>query len=436
MTRIKLVLLPLVVAGLSFGIAACGDDDSSSSDSGGGGETSLDLTIGDLIPLTGDLADFGPPGQKAADLAVDQINAAIEEVGADHTVTIEHEDDQTSDTAGVSAARKVVGDGASCIAGSWASSVTIPVARSVSIREGVLEISPASTSSEITDLEDDGLINRTPPADNLQGPALADTVEEQLGGAEGKTISVAGRNDSYGDGLTASFTEAWEAKGGEVTGDPVLYDPEAATYDSEANQITADDADGYVIVDFPETFVKVGPALVRTGKWDPKTTFVTDGLISGDLAADPKNKTFTEGLRGTAPGTPTGGDQAGAFDKLYTAADPKDVDRQTFDSQNFDAVILCYLAAVAAGSTDGQDMADALQDVTAPPGDKFTFEQLPDAIEALQNGDDIDYVGASGDINLDDNGDPTVGVYDVFEFKGGELTPIGDQIPAEDAASE
>ena len=67
MTRIKLVLLPLVVAGLSFGIAACGDDDSSSSDSGGGGETSLDLTIGDLIPLTGDLADFGPPGQKAAD---------------------------------------------------------------------------------------------------------------------------------------------------------------------------------------------------------------------------------------------------------------------------------------------------------------------------------------------------------------------------------
>ena len=29
MSRIKLVLLPLVVAGLSFGIAACGDDDDS-----------------------------------------------------------------------------------------------------------------------------------------------------------------------------------------------------------------------------------------------------------------------------------------------------------------------------------------------------------------------------------------------------------------------
>lgn len=435
MTRIKLVLLPLVVAGLSFGIAACGDDDDDSGSSDGGGATSLDLTIGDLIPLTGDLADFGPPGQKAADLAVDQINTAIDEVGADHTVAIKHEDDQTSDSAGVSAARKLVGDGASCIAGSWASSVSIPVARSVSIREGVLQISPASTSTEITDLDDNGLMNRTPPTDNLQGPALADTLENELGGAEGKVVSVAGRNDSYGDGLSNYFIDAWEEKGGEVTADsPILYDPEAATYDAEAGQITAEDVDAYVIVDFPETYVKVGPALVRTGDWDPKKSFVTDGLVSGPLAEDPKNADFTEGLRGTAPGTPTEGDPSVAFDELYTSSEPKDVDRQTFDGQNFDAVILCYLAAVAAGSTDGQEMADALQDVSGPGGTQYTWEQLPDAITALENGDDIDYVGASGDLNLDDNGDPTVGVYDVFLFKGQELTPIGDQIPAEEAA--
>lgn len=435
MTRIKLVLLPLMVAGLSFGIAACGDDDDDSGSSDGGGATSLDLTIGDLIPLTGDLADFGPPGQKAADLAVDQINTAIDEVGADHTVAIKHEDDQTSDSAGVSAARKLVGDGASCIAGSWASSVSIPVARSVSIREGVLQISPASTSTEITDLDDNGLMNRTPPTDNLQGPALADTLENELGGAEGKVVSVAGRNDSYGDGLSNYFIDAWEEKGGEVTADsPILYDPEAATYDAEAGQITAEDVDAYVIVDFPETYVKVGPALVRTGDWDPKKSFVTDGLVSGPLAEDPKNADFTEGLRGTAPGTPTEGDPSVAFDELYTSSEPKDVDRQTFDGQNFDAVILCYLAAVAAGSTDGQEMADALQDVSGPGGTQYTWEQLPDAITALENGDDIDYVGASGDLNLDDNGDPTVGVYDVFLFKGQELTPIGDQIPAEEVA--
>ncbi len=94
MKRIRLALLPLVVAGLSIGFAACGDDsdDSTTGGDAGGGETSLDLVIGDSVPLSGDLADFGPPGQKAADLAIEEINAAIEEAGVDHTVSIVHED--------------------------------------------------------------------------------------------------------------------------------------------------------------------------------------------------------------------------------------------------------------------------------------------------------------------------------------------------------
>ena len=85
MSRIKLILLALVAAGLSIGFAACGDSDDSTSS---GGSTSLDLTIGDLIPLTGDLSDFGPPGDKAAQIAVDQINQAASDAGADHTVTL------------------------------------------------------------------------------------------------------------------------------------------------------------------------------------------------------------------------------------------------------------------------------------------------------------------------------------------------------------
>ncbi len=287
MSRIRPILVPLLVAGLSFGVAACGSDDSSdSSSSGGGGEATLDLTIGDLIPLTGDLSDFGPPGDKAANLAVDKINEAAQEAGADHTVTLVTEDDQTSDQAGVSAARKLVSDGASCIAGSWASSVTIPVARSVSLREGVLEISPASTSDEITGLDDpDGLINRTAPPDSFQGPTLADAIAEDLGSADGKTVNIGARNDSYGTGLAKTFSDAWEAQGGSI-GQEVIYDPEAATYDSEASKITSGNPDATVIIDFPETFAKVGPALVRTGNYDPSTTWGTDGLASSSLPKD------------------------------------------------------------------------------------------------------------------------------------------------------
>ncbi len=429
MHRLRLVSTALAVGAFSLGLAACGDDEGS--DSGGGsvegGKVSLDLTIGDLVPLTGDLSDFGEPGDKAAQLAVSEINSAIDEVGADHTVTLETEDDQTTEEGGISGAQKLDQAGATCIAGSWASSVTIPVAKSVATRSEITMISPASTSDEITDLDDDGFLNRTAPPDSFQGPTLADFIEQELGGAEGNVVNIGARNDPYGTGLSDTFTAAWEAKGGEI-GSKTIYEPEAATYDSEAEDIVANNPDAVVIIDFPETYAKVGPALVATGDFDPSKTFVTDGLISGSLGEN-AGIDAVEGIRGTAPGSPDEGEAPKAFDTAYKAFDPTDVDRQTFDAQNFDAVVLCYLAAVAAGSTDGADIASTVRDVSAAPGDQYTFEDLAGAIEALQNGEDIDYEGASGPIEMDDTGDATAGVYDTYEFDSKGLPQVVGEVP-------
>lgn len=418
--RYKRFLAAVAGLVLVLGVAACGGDDDD--DDGGGGEAQLDLVIGDSVPLTGDLSPFGPPGQKAADMAIDQINAAAQEAGVEHTVSIVHEDNETNPQAAVQAARKMVqSDGATCLAGAWASADSLPTAQSVTIPEGVLQISPASTSTELTTLEDDGLLNRVPPADNLQGPVLAQVIAEEVGGAQGKTINIGARNDSYGEAFTEALTQGFEELGGTV-GEAVLYDPEQPSFNSEAQQITSGNPDGIAIIDFPETFEKVGPALERTGAWDPNKAYITDGLASGDLveALDP----LMNGFRGTAPGTPEAGAASQAFDQLYQQSEPRNVDRNTFDAQNFDAVILCYLAAVAAGSTDGQEMADQLQDITGPPGTKYTWEQLPDAVTALQNGEDIDYVGAAGEIDLDDNGDPEKGVYDVYRIENADFSPI------------
>src|SRR5215208_1216672 len=149
-TRILAAAAGLV---LVLGVAACGGDDDE--DGGGGGEQKLDLVIGDSIPLTGDLSDFGPPGQKASDLAIAQINNAIKTAGVDQTVKVVHEDNETSPQAAVQAARKLVdSDGATCLTGAWASADTIPTAQSGSIPDEILQISPASTSDEITDLDD------------------------------------------------------------------------------------------------------------------------------------------------------------------------------------------------------------------------------------------------------------------------------------------
>jgi branched-chain amino acid transport system substrate-binding protein len=407
---------------LALGLAACGGDDDD--DGGGGGEQSLDLVIGDSIPLTGDLSDFGPPGEKASNIAVDQINKAIQEAGVDHTVKVVHEDNETNPQAAVQAARKMVdSDGATCITGAWASADTIPTAQSVAIPDGILLISPASTSDEITPLDDNGLVNRTSPPDSFQGPTLAEAMSQAMGGAQGKTVNVGARNDSYGTGLAGTFGDAWEGLGGTV-GQEVIYDPEQPSYNSEAQQITSGNPDAFVIIDFPETFVKVGPALERTGNWDPAKAWATDGLASSDLPADVGQQTL-EGMRGTAPGAPEKLEPAAAFGQLYESSDPVDVERQTFDAQQFDATILCYLAAVAAGSTDGQDMADALIPITTG-GEVFTWQQLPDLINALQNGDDVDYEGASGSVEMNQDGDATAEVYDLYNYKGGGLNVYGE----------
>ncbi len=143
-----------------------------------------------------------------------QITDAIKEAGVDHTVKVVHEDNETNPQAAVQAARKLVdSDGASCITGAWASADTIPTAQSVSIPDGILQISPASTSDEITALDDDGLLNRTSPPDIFQGPTLADAIAEDLGSADGKVANIGARNDSYGTGLAGTFTEAWEGPG-------------------------------------------------------------------------------------------------------------------------------------------------------------------------------------------------------------------------------
>jgi ABC-type branched-subunit amino acid transport system substrate-binding protein len=416
--RPSLVLAAVIaVLVLAFGVVGCGDDDDG--DGGGGGSEQIDLVIGNLVPLTGDLSPYGPAGEKAGELAAQEIDAAIREAGVNHTVELVTEDGASDDQGGVQAARKLIADGATCISGDYASTATVAVARSVTIPEGVMLISPASTADALSDLDDDGLFSRTAPPDGLQGKALADRMAQELGGLQGKTINIGARNDLYGTGFADSLEVELEERGATVS-EKVIYDPEQPSYNSEATQITSGNPDNFVIIDFPETFAKLGPALVRTGNWEPTRTFITDGLSSTDLT-ELVGPEATEGMLGTAPGT-FSGNAPDAFDQLYRRA--PGAARNLFDAPTFDDVILCYLAAVAAGSSDGEAIADAIVDVTRPGGTKYTFEQLPQAIEALQNGEDIDYDGASGPVDWDENGDLSRYIYNISEFRRGRLVKL------------
>jgi ABC-type branched-subunit amino acid transport system substrate-binding protein len=416
--RSQLLFVLFAALVLSLSVVACGDSDD---DGGGGGEAGgkLDLTIGNLVPLTGDLSPYGAAGQKAGELALDEINAAIKKAGAEQTVQLVAEDSASDDQGGVQAARKLIADGATCLSGDYPSTGTVAVARSVTVPEKVMLISPSSTADALSDLDDEGLFARTAPPDGLQGKALADRMEKELGGLQGKTINIGARNDLYGTGFADSLEAELEERGATVA-EKVVYDPEQPSYNSEADTLTSGSPDNWVIIDFPETFAKLGPALARTGTWEPTKTFITDGLSASELA-EVVGPDITEGLLGTAPGA-FSGEAPNAFDKLFEGAPGPP--RNLFDANVFDNVILCYLGAVAAGSTEGSEIGEALPDVTAPGGAKFTFEELPQAIEALEKGQDIDYEGASGPIDWEENGDLSRYIYDISEFKGGKLTKV------------
>lgn len=398
--------------GLGGVLAGCGDDDGGSGDVG-------ELKVGVLVPLTGALADFGGPGSDAADLAAAQVTGAGESAPA---LTLLTEDTKTDPQAAQEAATKLIeSDGVSALAGPWATPELIPTAENITIAAGVPLVTPSATGPDLTTLDDDGLVFRTPPSDAIQGRVIAQVMAEELGADA--TVNTAHRNDSYGTALVEEFTKAWEAGGGTI-GRNVPYNPDATSLNSEAQQIAGGDPDGWMIIDYTGTWAKMGPALVRTGNWDPARTFTADGLRSPDLPGDAGEQSV-EGMRGTVP-TSLEAPAGAQFDALWTAEVKKP--RQTYDAQNFDAVILLALAAAAGGSSDPADIAENLEGVSGPPGDKFTYEQLSDAFQALADGEDIDYEGASGPIDFDENGDPASANYATWSYTGGKLVDSDEVI--------
>jgi branched-chain amino acid transport system substrate-binding protein len=412
-------LLTLLCAVAAIVVAGCGggSDDSTPKPS-----TAFKLRIVDLVPLTGDLSALGASGRKSADLAVQQIQGATRRLGSSQSVEIVHVDDPGDPAAAVAKTKEQLGSGdAACITGSWTTAPTLAVLNQVAIPQGILQISPAATVDELSVVSDGGLFDRTVLPDSKQGPALADAIEEDVGGADGRKVSVAFENNSYGKGLAGSFTRAWRAKRGVVLG-PVPYEPQATSFDDLVKTIGSSNVDAYAVFAFAGGYQRLATALIRAGLWDADRTYVPDALAVRGLPGG-AGAPLTEGLRGTAPGAPEGSPATEAFAALFRRAGGPP--RQSFAAQQFDAVMLCYLAAVRAGRADGRAMASAVRQVSGPPGAKYSWQQLPQAVKAVEQGHDIDYQGASGPIDLDQAGDPTAGVYDLFRFRGGALQVYG-----------
>src|SRR5436853_2960462 len=161
---------------------------------------SFQLRIGDVLPFTGDLAAYGPNLDRAVKLAVDLDNAALKRLKLSKKMSVRlvaSEDGQTQASASVEAATKLVkADKVNVVIDEMASRATIAMARSVTIPNRGVDISPTSSAPQLTDIADNGYLWRVYPSDYLQGKVLAQAAVDAFG--KGKTVNIGARNDPVG----------------------------------------------------------------------------------------------------------------------------------------------------------------------------------------------------------------------------------------------
>lgn len=369
------------------------------------------LKIGALLPSTGDLASIGQQMVGAVPLLVDTVNACGGVNG--EKVTLVPVDDQTDPRAGAAGMTQLATvDKVGGVVGSFASSVST-AAVSIAVPNKVMLISPGSTSPVFTEKAAKGDYKsywaRTAPPDTYQALALA-----QLANKKGfKKISTVVINNDYGVGFEKAFVQAFEKLGGTVTNknNPTRYDPKATTFDTEAQAAFAGKPQAVLVVAYEETASLLLKTAYQQGLAQGVQVMLTDGTKSDTFpqrvgkAAD--GKYIVSGAIGTVPGS--NGKGLDAFTKLWQSK--KGSPPAPYTAHAWDAAALLTLAAQSAKDNTGVGIASKIREVADGPGTEVA--DVCEGLKLLKEGQKINYQGASGNVDIDQNGD-VIGVYDVW----------------------
>ncbi len=396
------------IAATTLVLAACGSESKSDDSKDDGGSSSAPakkgdgtLTIGTLLPQTGDLAFLGPPEFAGVQTAVDDINAAGGVLDKDVVQVKADSGDGTPDIAGAQT-DKLLDANADVVVGAASSSVSLSVIDKIT-GAGVVQFSPANTSPALDDAKTDpkNLYFRTAPSDVLQGAVMANTV---LG--DGKNnIAILARQDSYGELLAGQIEKGIKAGGGNVV-TKQLYSADATNYTAEVNKVAASKPDAIVLVAFDET-KKIIPSLISkgVGPQDLQTYFV-DGNTA-DYSKDFKPGTL-KGVKATLPGAELTSD----FRARLLKTDPSLKDF-TYGPESYDATVLTALAAISAKSDDPSTFAPWIIKDSEGGTACTAFKECADL---AKKGEDIDYNGVSGPIELGKTGSPTKATIGIYQY--------------------
>jgi len=170
------------------------------------GVAQAQIKVGVAGPLTGPSRAFGTQFKNGASQAIEDINNAGGILG--ETISADYGDDAATVAKGLQIANQFVADKVNYVIGHFNSDVTLP-ASDIYEKNGILEITPASTNPEITER---GMWNifRTCGRDDQQGEVAGIYIIEHF---NGKNIAVVDNQTIYGKGLADQVRATLRAHG-------------------------------------------------------------------------------------------------------------------------------------------------------------------------------------------------------------------------------
>ena len=351
------------------------------------------ITVGVVMPLTGDGASYGIPINRAGDMAVEEINAAGGIAGQQIKVVLE--DGKCDGKEATGAAQKLINvDQVKVIMGGVCSSETLAMAPLAEAAK-VLVISPGSSSPDITAAGD--FIFRTYASDAAAGAVAGEYGYNKMGAKKAAIIS---ETKDYAQGLRKVFKEKFTALGGTIVADETYNTGDTDMRTQILKIKTAAPDLVYLVPQTPAPGVLLLKQLAVSGVTAKRLT--AEVLLGRNVVSD--NATVMEGLIGIETWFDEKGDLAATMLAKYKTKYGEDPQFPAMMANMYSQFYLLKAAVEAVGLD-----ADKIKDY---------FYGVKEWSHAL------------GSLTFDANGDPVGLPYSVKQVTGGELKELEVYRPA------
>ena len=358
------------------------------------------VKLGAILPVSGPMGQVGERIAETGLFAVEQFNEAggVKGCPVDYVLR----DTQGQSAVGVDAAKSLVDlDGVQALIGAVSSGVSLPVLTSVVVPSKVVQVSCCSSSESFTALAEEGKTEgywfRTYATNRSQSAMGAKLVTDS--GFERTAVIYV--NTDFGVGLANRFEQDIAKLGGSITS-MVAYNESQQSYRAEVTKALEGNPDSLFLVAFPVDGSTITREWLALGGTD--NLIVNNSLRSDDYFAAVGSQ-YLQNLQGydsAQPRLPS----VDSFNEMFEARFDSPPNGPGLHSV-YDAVTVVLLAMEASEEITGDNIRDNIRLVTSPDGVEVHPgpEGIARAKELLAEGQTIRYVGATGALSFDQNGD-------------------------------